>query len=57
MDIAVRPVNAVDNNYSMAPVDTNYSIALKSHTYTVLTGYNFFRKFAVPNSDHLLSDG
>jgi len=57
MDIAVRPVNAVDNNYSMAPVDTNYSIALKSHTYTVLTGYNFFRKFAVPNSDHLLGDG
>ena len=56
MDIAVRPVNAVDY-YSMAPVDTNYSIALKSHTYTVLTGYNFFRKFAVPNSDHLLGDG
>jgi len=30
MDIAVRHVNSVD---------TNYGMALKNHTYTVVTGY------------------
>jgi len=47
MDIVVRRVNSVD---------TNYGIALKYHTYTVVTGYNFFLKIC--SSDiNLVSDG
>jgi len=40
MDTAVRRVNSVD---------TNHSVALKYHTYTVVTRLIFSRKFAVQN--------
>jgi len=35
VDIAIRRVNSFD---------TNYGMALKCHTYTVVTGYKFFQK-------------